>query len=144
MPDGQAHYRSDSSLSPCLDHHLVNQPDIGSEQSQKIYGSSPVRSQKALPTVKDRKKPGLKVDIGTSKYSSYSKAQSDLVRSEEFSTAIGKAREALRQMRTSGRMTPESPTRSLNSVLSRSNAIRKPTGKSSGEVPKKVCSTNFR
>lgn len=116
----------------------LSQPDTGSEQSQPLNLSSPVHSPNALLTVKDRKKPGLKLDMSTIKSSSVSKAQSDLARSEEFSQAIGKAREVLRQMSTSGRKTPESPTANLKSVLSRSNAIRKQTGNQSKLQPKKV------
>lgn len=138
MPDGQAYNRSLSPVSPCRTALQPSPPDIGLEQSQRNYGSSPVLCPKVSRTVKDKKKPGLKLDIATSKCSSYSKAQSDLARSEEFSKAIGNAREALRQMHTSGRRTPESPTLNSKSVLSRSNAIRKPTGTLLGETRKKV------
>jgi len=113
-------------------------PDTGSEQSQTVIGSSPVHCQSASPIVKDRKKPGLKLDMNIIKSSSLSKAQSDLARSEEFSQAIGKAREVLRQMNTCGRKTPESPTHNSKSVLSRSNAIVKRTGKQLEAQRKKV------
>lgn len=116
----------------------LSQQDIGLELSQPASLSSPVHSRNALPTVKDRKKPGLKLDMNTIKSSSVSKAQSDLARSEEFSQAIGKAREVLRQMNTCGRRTQESPTANSKSVLSRSNAIVKRTGKQSKLQPKKV------
>lgn len=112
--------------------------DIGLARSQSQAGSSQALSPTTSLMLRAKKKPGLKVDITTSKSSSFSKLESDLALSEEFSQGIGKAREALRQMRTSGKKTPESPTLNSKSALYRSDAMKRKIGTRLDVKPKKV------